>query len=193
MKSVETKNLILETGLKLVRKMGFQAISIGELAKSVGMSKSGLFAHFNSKEALQIMILDHAAQNYTQSVIIPALKVPRGLPRLKAFIKNWQDWSYKNEDGGCPIMVASLEFDDRPGAVKDRVIYHVNQLVKSITRACDICVEEGHFNENTDTTQLAYEIYSLLLGAHIYSNTLGQTLATTLMNRSLKDLYARYA
>lgn len=191
MKAVDTKQNILESGLKLVRKFGFEAISIGDLAKDVGMSKSGLFAHFKSKEALQIMLLDHAAQNFTLKVIKPALKVERGLPRLKALIKNLKSWSYESSDGNCPILGAVLEYDGRPGVVFDRVKMHIEQLIKSITRACDLCVEEGHFRENIDTHQVAFEIYSLILGAHVYHNTIGPTLASSLMNRSLNDLFER--
>ena len=111
-KALETKEHILQVALDLTSKFGLESLSIGSLAKSVGMSKSGLFGHFKSKEKLQIMVMDYAAENFTKQVIIPAIKKPRGLPRLESMMRRWKLWSGSYMSGGCPILSSILEFDE---------------------------------------------------------------------------------
>ncbi len=191
-KGISTKLNILEIALKQVRKFGLEALSIGELAKTVGMSKSGLFAHFKSKESMQVMILDYAAENYVLKVVRPALKVEAGLPRLKGIIDCWIKWSAHNKYGGCPLIAAAIEFDDRPGKVRDSIRGHLNDLVKTIERSVLICKREGHFVNDSKEEQIAYEIYSLVLGFHIYQRLLGIKDAEQKLRDSLDELYSRY-
>lgn len=183
---------ILDTALSMVRQLGFESVSISTLANAVGMSKSGLFAHFNSKEKMHLMILDHAAYTFSEEVFRKSLTSKRGLPRLKKIIKNWIDW-YKAGDGGtCPFLAAAVEYDSKPGPVKNRIQNHTNALIKSLIFATTLCVEEGEFQENTDTKKFAYELYSLVIGHLVYLRTMESKSATTLFNQSINDLIARH-
>jgi AcrR family transcriptional regulator len=190
-KGLSTKCTILEVALNKVRKGGFEALSIGELAKTVGMSKSGLFAHFKSKESMQLMILDYAAENFVLKVFRPALKVESGLPRLRAIIDNWFEWSSHNKHGGCPLLAAAIEYDDRPGKVRDQVTEHLNLLTKAIEKSVKLCIEKGDFKESVDTSRMAFEIYSLILGFHIYERLLEASEAEKMLRESLEQLYIR--
>jgi AcrR family transcriptional regulator len=192
-RSLNTKMTILDTALALVRKIGFKSVSINDLAKEVGMSKSGLFAHFNSKESMHMMILDHAAQSFTQGVFVPAIKQPRGLPRLRAIINNWMNWYGNNNEGGCPFLVAAAEYDGKPGDVKDRLNLHLTQLIKSLTKAVSLCMDQGHLDSKESAEQVAYEIYSLILGALIFNRTLGKKSSMKMFQNSLEQLLTRYS
>jgi len=171
-KGFDTKENILKTAFEFTSKFGLEALSIGELAKSVGMSKSGLFSHFKSKEKLQIMVLDYSAENFTLKIFKPALKEDRGLPRLDAMMNNWCKWSTNYLPGGCPFLSSIVEFDDRPGAVRDHLRVIQGQMVGTFIRAIEIAVEEGQLKKKTDKEQLAYEIYSNMIGFHIYNRLL---------------------
>jgi AcrR family transcriptional regulator len=172
LKVKKTKFQILDTALSLSRSIGLEALSIGELAKLVGMSKSGLFAHFRSKETLQSMIIDHAARQFVEQVIKPAIKEKRGVERLSTLMRQWAIWTCAPEHGSCPLISAAIEFDDRPGKVKERISTHLKQLNSSLVKACKLAVEEGQLSNDTDVEQMAQEIFSFMLGLHLYRKTL---------------------
>jgi AcrR family transcriptional regulator len=171
-KGFSTKETILKSAFELTSKFGLESLSIGELAKSVGMSKSGLFSHFKSKEKLQIMVMDYAAENFTLKVIKPAIKEERGIPRIEAIMKNWQNWSGTYLPGGCPFLSAIVEFDDRPGKVRDRIQFLQQTMVDTFSTSFRIAKEEGHIKSDADHDQLGYEIYSNMIGYHIYNRLL---------------------
>lgn len=190
-KTLEKRLTILDTALSLVRQIGFESVSIASLASEVGMSKSGLFAHFNSKEKMHLMILDHAADSFSEDIFKKSISKPRGIPRLEAIIKNWIKW-YKNGDGGtCPFIAASVEYDSKPGPVKNRIKSHTRQLISSLSYTAQICVDEGQFKNNTDTDQFAYELYSLIVGHLIYLRTMESKAASRLFQNSINQLIQR--
>jgi AcrR family transcriptional regulator len=190
-KALERKLTILNTALGLVRNLGFESVSIASLAKEVGMSKSGLFAHFNSKEKMHLMILDHAAQTFSQDVFRKSLKSKRGLIRLKLIVKNWIIW-YKSDGGGtCPFLAAAVEYDAKPGIVKDRLHLHTNNLVKSLARSLDHCIEQGEFQKDLDTKKLSFELYSLIMGHLIFLRTMEHKSATKVFQSSFQDFINR--
>lgn len=191
-KSSKTKVNILESALKLVRKCGFESLSIGVLAKSVGMSKSGLFAHFNSKESMQIMILDYAADSFTLAVIKPAISEQRGLARLNKFIEGWAKWSSEHKQGGCPLISASIEFDDKPGVVRDSIESHLNSLKSTLIKTIDICKIENQLSNEIESDQVAFEIFSSVLGLHLYRRLLNDEKAEDKMKLSVKNILLKY-
>lgn len=190
-KSVETKTLILDTALGLARKIGFESISIGELAKRVGMSKSGLFAHFKSKETLHVMIMDHAAFNFIKHAVKPALNQPRGLARLRTMVNNWNKWSFQDNEGACPLITAAIEFDDRPGKVKETVHKHLTDLHNTLATACQMAIDEGELKTDADTDQMAQEIFSFIMAYHLYKKTLNDPKAKERFETSLETLIQR--
>jgi AcrR family transcriptional regulator len=116
-KGAQTRAAILDEALSIASKLGLEGLTIGSLADATGMSKSGLFAHFGSREDLQLAVLEHAAQRYGEQVLMPALRIERGLPRLQAIFERWLDWAAASGlPGGCIMISAANEYDDRPGA-----------------------------------------------------------------------------
>ena len=190
-KGSETKEAILKAALDFTSKLGLESLSIGELAKKVGMSKSGLFGHFNSKEKLQQMVIDYAAENFTANVIKPALQLPRGIPRIEGIFNNWIKWSHTFFTGGCPFVAAAFEYDDRPGPVRDHIKEYQHTMINSFQRAAEIAKEEGQFKSDLDTKQFAFEFYSIMLGFHLYQRLLQDADTNTLHQNSFQSLIER--
>jgi AcrR family transcriptional regulator len=192
-KGFETKEHILKAALDFTSKLGLEALSIGELAKKVGMSKSGLFGHFNSKEKLQIMVIDYAAQNFIKCVVLPALDKKRGIERIRSMAKNWLDWSGQNFTGGCPFIAAAFEYDDRPGAIRDHIKKYQEDLIQTFTRAAEIAVEEDEFKSDSSCSQFAFEFYSFMLGQHVYNRLLLNKNTIELYQCSFETLLQNYS
>lgn len=192
-KGEKTKNIILEKAAGLASICGLEDISIGKLAKATGLSKSGLFAHFNSKENLQTQVIQWVAQMFTEQVMIPSFQKPRGIPRIRAIYENWKDWIDGNAlPGGCIMIASSTEFDDRPGAVRDEIVSMMNELLQSLTRTARIAVEEGHFRADTDPKQFAFEFESLLHGYHLLQRLLKDPDARERSDLALERLIETY-
>jgi AcrR family transcriptional regulator len=166
-KGKDTKLTVLEAGLDMASQLGLECVTIGNLAKTTKMSKSGLFAHFQSKENLQVEILNHAARLFSDSVIVPALKIQAGIPRIRALVDNWIDWS-SELTGGCIFVSASAEFSDRPGRVKDVLLNQQKQWIDCLRRIAQSAVKAGDFRQDINDDQFAFDLYSLLLGFHLY-------------------------
>lgn len=164
-KRAATRELILEHAYDLARNDGLEGLSIGSLATDVGMSKSGVFAHFGSREDLQLAVLDTGRQRFVTRVLLPALKQPRGLPRLRAIVANWFEWSREHQSG-CVLLSAASEYDGRDGALHDGVVVQQAGWRDELEKAIGQAVEAGHLRADTDAGQLAFEIYALMLGLH---------------------------
>ena len=155
--------MILDAALAQASEGGFESLTIGTLAGRTGLSKSGLFAHFGSREELQIAAIDRAAERFAETVFAPALKAPRGLPRARAIVERWLQWT--DDSGlayGCPMHAAAVEFDDKPGPVRDHIVGHFDRLQRGLERALTLAVEEGHLPAGTDTTQFAFEALGIV-------------------------------
>ena len=163
--------MVLEVGLDMASQLGLECVTIGNLAKATNLSKSGLFAHFLSKENLQIEILNHAARVFSESVIIPALKTKAGIPRIRALVANWIQWT-SELTGGCIFVTASADFTDRPGRVRDVLLNQQKEWIDCLKRIGQSAVSVGDFRKDIDDDQFAFDLYSLLLGFHLYFNLL---------------------
>jgi AcrR family transcriptional regulator len=190
-KGESTKLLILETGLEMASRLGLEAVTIGHLAKAIKMSKSGLFAHFQSKENLQREILSFAAGDFTNNVIIPALNTKPGIPRIKALVRNWIDWGDKLT-GGCIFVTAGTEYSDRPGKVRDCLLNQQEQWIDSLKRMAQSAIKAGDFSEDIDCEQFAFELYSLLLGFHFYHKLLDDKEIKKRQEKALLQLLEKY-
>ncbi|RAN82014.1 TetR family transcriptional regulator [Bacillus sp. SRB_336] len=164
-KRASTRETILDHAYALARRDGLEGLSIGTLATDVGMSKSGVFAHFGSREDLQLAVLDTGRLRFMARVLIPALKQPRGLPRLRAIVANWFEWSREHQSG-CVLLSAASEYDGRDGALHDGVVHQQAGWRGELQKAVDQAVQAGHLGPRTDAAQLAFEIYALMLGLH---------------------------
>jgi len=166
-KGEDTRNGILGTALSLASEVGLEGLSIGALAERAGMSKSGLFAHFGSKEELQVAVLDEATRRFVEIVVAPALKARRGEPRVRALFERWMLWSKQDfQPGGCVFLAASVELDDRPGPARDRLVASQRDWLSALATAARIAVEEGHFRADLDPDQFAFELYAIAQGYH---------------------------
>jgi len=172
-KGSETREEILRVAMRKASRYGLEGISIGSLARAVGMSKSGLFAHFGSKEELQKAVMTRARQAFLNNVLNPAIEQPRGEPRIRALFARWLDWmSASRLPGGCLFAATAWEFDDRPGPVRDVVAREVADLHAVLEKASRIAVDEGHFRADLDTEQFAYEAHAILLGFQVQQRLL---------------------
>jgi AcrR family transcriptional regulator len=152
-KGEETREAILERALTLASRVGLDGLTIGGLADELQLSKSGLFAHFRSKEALIVQLLERAAERFKQVVILPALAAPRGEPRVRALFERWTTWGER--PGGCFFVGAGAELDDRPGPPRDALVRACKDWVDELAKAARIAVREGHFAPSLDPEQFA--------------------------------------
>lgn len=165
-KGQDTKSAILDEAIQVASKVGFNALTIGQLADVTDMSKSGLFAHFRSKEQLQLQTLDHAREQMVALVIRPALSAPRGEARIRELFERWIDWATDTLEGGCIFISAAFEFDDQPGPMRDAIADAQRQWMELLVGLARAAVAEGHFRQDLDAEQFAFELESLTLGFH---------------------------
>ena len=190
-KGQDTKQAILEIALDMASQLGLEAVSIGALAKATNMSKSGLFAHFQSKENLQIVLLQYAGDLFSENVILPALRTQAGIPRVRALVDNWIRWS-GNMTGGCIFVTASSDFKDRAGNVRDFLLKQQEAWIECLRRIAQSAVKAGDFRMDTDCDQFAFELYSLLLGFHLYYKLLRSPDIQIRQQTALEHLFKSY-
>ncbi|MGQ4659377.1 TetR family transcriptional regulator C-terminal domain-containing protein [Lysobacter sp. F6437] len=165
-KGAATREAILDHAYAIACSAGLEGLSIGALAHAVGMSKSGVFAHFGSREELQLAVLEDAAQRFVAHVFHPALRQPRGLARLRKIIEQWFDWVRHEDDGGCLFLAAVSEYDDRPGPQRDQLLQQDRQWRQALAHAVSLAIDAGELRADTDVEQLVFEIYALPLLVH---------------------------
>ena len=166
MKGRQTRAAILDAALALASQIGLEGLSIGALAEVTGMSKSGVFAHFGSREELQISVVRQYHARFEEEVFLPAMASPRGLPRLRALFDRWLKRVSLEIDSGCIYISGAVEFYDRPGPVRDALVTMVQTWQKALARAIRAAVAEGHLRADTDAAQLLFEVHGLILALH---------------------------
>ena len=163
-----THERILRRGLEIVSERGVMGVSVGGLAERAGLSKSGLFAHFRSKEDLQLEILRFAEGEFEREVAVPALEAPEGLPRLRAFFERWLGWAPRcGLPGGCPFVGAVFELDDAQGPVREYLIEGQRAWSEAILGLIREAVALGHLREDLDAEQFAWQLYGIYLAHHV--------------------------
>jgi AcrR family transcriptional regulator len=165
-KGQQTKAAIVDAALGLATQIGLEGLSIGVLAEVTQMSKSGVFAHFGSREELQISVVREYHARFEDEVFYPAMQEPRGLPRLRALFANWMKRTSIEIDSGCIYISGAVEFDDRVGPVRDALVGSVKTWLAAMRRAVVSAKEEGHLRADADEDQLLFEIHGLILALH---------------------------
>lgn len=179
-KGDETRREILGHALALASEVGLEGLSIGLLAERVGMSKSGLFAHFSSKERLQVAVLEEASQRFVGLVVSPALRAARGKPRLTALFERWLSWSQQDfMPGGCIFFAAAGELDDRPGQARDQLVSSQRDLHETLAHAVRIAKNEGHFRADLDETQFVFELFGVIQSCYFHMRLMRDADALT--------------
>jgi AcrR family transcriptional regulator len=165
-KGQQTRAAILDAALGLASHMGLEGLSIGALADMMHMSKSGVFAHFGSREELQISVIREYHARFEDEVFHPAMNDARGLPRLRGLFERWIKRVSMEIDSGCIYISGAVEFDDRPGPVRDALAEMVVTWHRALERAIRIAVEEGHLRPDAEPEQMLFEIHGLILALH---------------------------
>lgn len=179
-KGEATRERIIDRAFLLAGRDGLDGLTIGALADELGLSKSGLFSHFGSKEELQVAVLDLAASRFTEQVMLAAYKAPRGLPRLERVFENWVTWmTDPTVPGGCIFNQAAAELDDQTGRPHDVLVEAKQSLIDALTRTVQLAVDEGHLRADTDVRQVAFEIEGIVLAMHLYARLMKDRRAVT--------------
>ena len=153
--------------MTLARQVGLEALTIGRLAADLELSKSGLFAHFQSKEALQVQVLDAAAERFVATVVKPAFAVQRGEPRLRDLFERWLDWEGRQRTpGGCIFVQASFELDGREGPARDRIVQLQKEWLEAMATTVRGAIRERHFRRTVDPEQFAHDLNGIMLAYH---------------------------
>jgi AcrR family transcriptional regulator len=165
--AASTRERILERGLALMSQTGLTGVTLGVLADEVGMSKSGLFAHFRSKEEVQIGLLRYMAQFARAHVVQPAMSAGEGLPRLKALVHNWFGWAHRaGLPGGCPVASGLFEFDDVEGAVRNQILAMESEWRGLLTQLVRESIAHRHLRQDLDVDQFVWELCGIYLSHH---------------------------
>jgi len=190
-KGQQTKQLITAAALDLAAHIGLEGLSIGALAEITRMSKSGVFAHFGSREELQISVVREYFQRFSEEVFAPAMKEPRGLPRLHALFDNWMKRVAVEIQSGCIFISGAVEFDDRPGPVRDALAVSVQTWLQAVHRAVLQAKEQGHLEPDADAEQIAFEMHGLILALHYEARFLKNPAALAGANTGFQNILRR--
>ena len=191
MKGRQTKAAIVNAALGLASQIGLEGLSIGALAEVTGMSKSGVFAHFGSREELQISVIREYHDQFESEVFYPALSCARGLPRLQSLFDNWMQRSTTEIDSGCIYISGAVEFDDRPGSVRDALASSVNTWQNALQRSVAQAQVEKHLTAKADPLQVAFEIHGLILALHYEARFLRNPGAADRARKGFSEIVAR--
>lgn len=191
-KGQQTKAAIVDAALGLATQIGVEGLSIGALAEVTQMSKSGVFAHFGSREELQISVIREYHRRFEQEVFYPALSEPRGLPRLRAMFANWMQRTSIELDSGCIYISGAVEFDDRPGPVRDALAWSVQTWHGAMKRAITQAKEERHLGADVDEEQMLFEIHGLILALHYEARFLKNPGSIARANTGFENILRRY-
>ena len=169
-----TRNAVLSLAVDLASVEGLEALSIGRLAADLGISKSGLFAHFGSKEELQLAAIGRAGEVFVAEVVRPGLAAPRGLARLRALYEAWLGYMERRVfPGGCFFVQTSAEFDSRPGAIRDRLAAVMRDWLTTLEQAVEKAQASGELDATASPARVAFELHALGLGANWRAELLG--------------------
>ena len=191
-KGQQTKAAIVDAALGLATQIGLEGLSIGAVAEVAHMSKSGVFAHFGSREELQLSVIREYHDRFEAEVFAPILTAPRGLPRLRQLFANWMQRTSAEIDSGCLYISGAAELDDRPGPVRDALAQSVKTWLAAVYRTVVQAREEGHLAAHADAEQMVFEIHGLILALQYDARFLrsSKSLARTL--RGFENILLRY-
>ncbi|MCS6763402.1 MAG: TetR/AcrR family transcriptional regulator [Candidatus Protistobacter heckmanni] len=187
-----TRAAILDAALELASRDGLEGLTIGLLADRMQMSKSGVFAHFGSREDLQVEVVREYHRRFEDEVFMPCLKKPRGLPRLLDMVDRWMRKRIHELSSGCIYISGAVEFDDRPGAVREELVRNVQMWRMALLRGIRQAKEEHHLRGDTDPQLMLYETYGLVLGLHHDARFLRLPESVDLAREALNKLFQSY-
>lgn len=191
-KGQQTKAAIIDAALGMATQIGLEGLSIGAVADAMHMSKSGVFAHFGSREELQISVIREYHQRFEQEIFYPAMDMPRGLPRVRALFHNWLLRTSAEIDSGCLYISGAVEFDDRPGPVRDVLVSSVKTWLSALHRAVTQARDEQDLLKDIDATQMSFEIHGLILALHYEVRFLKNAKSLSRAKQGFEHILERY-
>ncbi len=191
-KGEQTRAEIVAVALAMAARVGLEGLSIGTLADAVGKSKSGVFAHFGSREDLQIAVVREYYRRFETEVFAPAMRKPRGLPRVRALFENWMRHTSAELQSGCIFISGAVEFDDRPGPVRDALAEAVDAWIGAMTRAVAQACEEKHLAAGADPGQISFEIHALILALHYEARFMRRAGSMARARQGFANIIQRY-
>jgi AcrR family transcriptional regulator len=191
-KGRQTKAAIIEAALGLATQIGLEGLSIGAIAEITQMSKSGVFAHFGSREELQISVIREYFSRFEQEIFYPALQEPHGLPRVRALFNNWMKRVAEEIQSGCIFISGAVEFDDRPGPVRDALASSVTTWLQALFRAIVQAQTSNHLGTDADPHQIVFEIHGLILALHYEARFLKHPGSLERANTAFASILTRY-
>lgn len=191
-KGEQTRSAILAAACELAARDGLEGLTIGALAERMGMSKSGVFAHFGSREDLQIAVLKAYEQRFVDDVLRPGLEAPRGLARLRAIFTHWLERTAVEAASGCIWISGATEYDDRPGPVRDELVAMVTSWQRELVRAIRQSIDTGELRADTDPSELVFDLYGVILVLHHDARLMNSPDAQARARRALERLLGAY-
>lgn len=188
-KGAATRDAVLDAAVEIAGRIGLSGLTIGMLATATGMSKSGLFAHFGSKETLQLRVLARARDEFTDRVVRPALRTRRGETRVRALFEHWLEVS-KYAGAPCLFASAGMEYDDQPGAVREQVVRDDTDFAEAVQQIFRTGISEGDFRADADDVQFEYDLMGIMLGFHHAYRLLGAADAEARARTAFERLIA---
>ncbi len=192
LKGQQTKAAIVDAAMGLATHLGLEGLSIGVVAEVTQMSKSGVFAHFGSREELQISVVREYFNQFEQEVFYPALAAPRGLPRVRVMFDKWMRLMVDEVQAGCIFISGAAEFDDRPGPVRDALASSVQTWLTAVRRAIVQAREVGHLPADADEQQIAFELHGLILALHYEARFLKDPSSSVRTTAGFNHILARH-
>jgi AcrR family transcriptional regulator len=165
-KGEQTRAAIVDAALELAARVGLEGLTIGALAERMRMSKSGVFAHFGSREDLQIAVLKEYERRFVDAILVPALRERRGLARLRSIFERWLEQAVIEAASGCIWISGAVEYDDRPGPVRDELVSMVNSWQRELLRAIQQSIDSGEFRADVAPTDVVFDLYGAVLALH---------------------------
>ena len=179
----------MESGLQLASQRGLSKVTLGDLATHAGLSKSGLFAHFASKDELQIKLIDAAEHALVEHVVVPCHELEPGLPKLRAIVERWLGWSQAaGLPGGCPLYAAVFELDDSPGPARDHLLRRHDAWIEQLTALTGEAIAAGHLAADTEPAQVVHQLEGIYLAHHLAERFSHDPDATHRAKRALDAL-----
>ena len=190
-KGLATRERIVDRALRLASSEGLEGVSLGRLAEQLGMSKSGLFAHFRSREELELAVIATATARFTDVVVRPALAAPRGEPRVRALFERWLEWErHESLPGGCVFVQLGTELHERPGPPRDALVAEQARWLAALERAARMAIDAGHFRRDLDPALFAFQEHAILYGLYFRKRLMGDERAEALTRAAFEALVA---
>ncbi len=186
-KGALTKAMIVDQALKIASRQGLEGLTVGHLAEALAMSKSGVFAHFGSREELQLAVVREYYDRFEAAVFQPALQEPKGLARLQKMINLWMQTSIQELSAGCIFISGAVEFDDRPGLVRDELVRSVQIWRAALKRAIEQAVEVGDLKKDCVPEAMLFQIYSYVQGLHHDARSLQNSQSVDIATQSIQQ------